>query len=296
VTTRLIAGVDAGGTATRVALMRDGVELGRAAGRGGAIGSAGAMAAAVAIGDTVRAALAQAGIASARVDVLLVGAAGAGRESARHSLAEALRAERLADRVIVETDAAIALEDAFGAGPGILLSVGTGSIAVARQPDGRMVRAGGWGWQLGDEGGGAWLGREALRAAVRTFDGRADERPLLGALRHAARCADDDALIRWGNAAEAREFAALAPAVLQAAEAGVVSAERLVQQAAEHAAALGLHLAQTTGLRDVALNGGLVATPGYSAVLRAQLASLAVREAPVDALRGALAIAARIAA
>lgn len=293
-TARLIAGVDAGGTATRVALMRDGIELGRATGRRGAIGSAGAMSAAVAIGDTLRAALAQTGIASARVDVLVVGAAGAGRASARQQLAEALRAERIADRVVVDTDAAIALQDAFGDDPGILLSVGTGSIAVARSPDGQIVRAGGWGWQLGDEGSGAWLGREALRAAMRTLDGRADERALLDRLRTAARCADDDALIRWGNAAEARELAGLAPAVLHAAEAGIATAGTLVRSAALQTAALALHLATTTGLRDVALNGGLLLAPRYAEVLRAELASLAVREAPVDALRGALALASRI--
>lgn len=291
--TRLIAGADAGGTATRVGLMRDGVELGRASGRRGAVGSAGAMAAAVAIGETLRTALAQAGIATARVDVLVVGAAGAGREPARRQLAEALRAERIADRVVVETDAAIALQDAFGDAPGILLSAGTGSIAVARRPDGSLARAGGWGWQLGDEGSGAWLGREALRAAVRTLDGRADERVLLDALRQAARCTDDEALIRWGNAAEARELAALAPAVLQLADAAHPTAQRLVTDAAAAAAALVEHLASATGLRDVALNGGLLHAPRYAAALRTGLAAFTVRETPVDAVRGALALAER---
>jgi N-acetylglucosamine kinase-like BadF-type ATPase len=43
---------------------------------------------------------------------------------------------------------------------------GTGSMAVRFDSDGR-TEAGGWGWFLGDEGGGVWLGRQAVRAALR---------------------------------------------------------------------------------------------------------------------------------
>ncbi len=294
--TPLLMGVDAGGTGTRAAVARGDSVLATAAGQRGAIGAAGAMAAAVVISDVARAAMARAGIASGRVEVLVVGAAGAGREPQRSQLAQALRAERIAERVVVETDAAIALQDAFGDAPGMLLSVGTGSIAVARLADGQLARVGGWGWQLGDEGGGAWLGREALRLAVKTLDGRLDERRLLETLQAAAKCTDADALIRWGNAAGATELASLAPAILHAAAHGVEAAAALVDRAVEEAAGLALGLAERTGVRDVALNGGLADAPGFGPALRTALGSLWVREAPVDAVRGALKLAAAHAA
>src|SRR3989454_9289676 len=64
-----------------------------------------------------------------------------------------------------------ALATAFGTGPGILVNAGTGSIAYARDPAGELHRAGGDGWQLGDEGGGYWLGGRALDGGAPPPDG-----------------------------------------------------------------------------------------------------------------------------
>ncbi|GJN71402.1 hypothetical protein PLICBS_005467 [Purpureocillium lilacinum] len=57
----------------------------------------------------------------------------------------------------------------------VVLVAGTGSVAMsyARAKDGgfaRSARAGGWGYLLGDDGGGYGLGREALRRALRQAD------------------------------------------------------------------------------------------------------------------------------
>ena len=62
----------------------------------------------------------------------------------------------------------------FGGGSGVLVLSGTGSMAVARGPLG-MVRVGGWGDVIGDEGSAGWIGREALTLAARALDGRAPE-------------------------------------------------------------------------------------------------------------------------
>src|SRR6185312_5030233 len=68
----------------------------------------------------------------------------------------------IADEVVVETDASIALADAFGDRSGVILIAGTGSIAFGRSPAGMLARCGGWGFTFGDEGSGAWIGRRAL--------------------------------------------------------------------------------------------------------------------------------------
>src|SRR5438552_1266044 len=111
-----------------------------------------------------------------------VGAAGGGREQEQVELAAALTAPGVARRVRVRADGEIALSTAFGGGPGILVNAGTGSVAYARDPSGVLRRAGGYGWQLGDEGGGYWLGRRALGVAARAQDGRGEGSTRLGRL------------------------------------------------------------------------------------------------------------------
>jgi len=75
-------------------------------------------------------------------------------------------------KVLVVNDALIALQAGIGTEPGIVIVAGTGSIAYGRNRRGEASRAGGWGYVLGDEGSGYWIGRLALRAVVRHADGR----------------------------------------------------------------------------------------------------------------------------
>ena len=75
-------------------------------------------------------------------------------------------------RILVVNDALIALQAGVGNGAGIVIVSGTGSIAYGRNDQGEASRAGGWGYVLGDEGSGYWIGRLALRAVVRHADGR----------------------------------------------------------------------------------------------------------------------------
>ncbi|MFI5077071.1 MAG: N-acetylglucosamine kinase, partial [Vicinamibacteria bacterium] len=75
-------------------------------------------------------------------------------------------------RTLITNDALIALVAAIGHEPGIVVIAGTGSIAYGRNARDEAARAGGWGYVLGDEGSGYWIGRHALRAVVRESDGR----------------------------------------------------------------------------------------------------------------------------
>lgn len=98
-------------------------------------------------------------------ETVVLGLAGVGRAPEREAAEEAARAVfPAADRYVI-TDAELAYRGAFAGGKhGILLITGTGTIGLYRTPiSHEFTRAGGWGPLLGDEGGGAWLGREALR-------------------------------------------------------------------------------------------------------------------------------------
>jgi N-acetylglucosamine kinase-like BadF-type ATPase len=75
-------------------------------------------------------------------------------------------------RVLVVNDALVALEAGTPGQPGVVIVSGTGSIAYGRNAAGEAARSGGWGYVLGDEGSGYWIGRAALRAVLREADYR----------------------------------------------------------------------------------------------------------------------------
>src|SRR5215831_6142828 len=75
-------------------------------------------------------------------------------------------------RTLVVNDALVALEAGAPAQPGVVIIAGTGSIAYGRNDRNQAARAGGWGYVLGDEGSGYWIGRAALRAVLREADRR----------------------------------------------------------------------------------------------------------------------------
>jgi N-acetylglucosamine kinase-like BadF-type ATPase len=121
-----------------------------------------------AINESVGAACRSASLdaAAVRFEVVCGGFSG-GPEDKQGLLAEILRA----DRYVVTNDAVIALAGATAGEPGIIVIAGTGSIAFGRNAEGRSMRAGGWGFVFGDEGGGFDLARQGLRAALRQEEG-----------------------------------------------------------------------------------------------------------------------------
>jgi N-acetylglucosamine kinase-like BadF-type ATPase len=101
------------------------------------------------------------------------GFAGAGRPEGVSFYRELLQELLPEAQVIIENDAFIASIAAIGVDPGVLLIAGTGSIVIGRDKDRAMFRIGGWGPYFGDEGSGFWIGREAVRSALRSIDAQA---------------------------------------------------------------------------------------------------------------------------
>src|SRR5690606_25737159 len=151
-------GLDGGGTRTTV-LVTDaaGAELARVEGEAGIVDAREPAARATVLRELVLRALERAGAAPPAA-ALCCALAGAGREPGRRALRAALEPLGIARAIRIVGDGEAAFHDAFGAGPGILLIAGTGSIAWGRAADGRTARAGGWGQALGDEGSGYALG------------------------------------------------------------------------------------------------------------------------------------------
>ena len=295
--TRTLIGVDVGGSKTAAGVSDgDQVIIARADGPGAAIRPGRALASAATVAEVVRQALARAGRLSG--DILLVGAAGAGREPERDELRKALRSENVAARVVVTTDIEIALAAAFGDGPGIVVSAGTGSVAVGRDRTGRQHRIGGYGWQMGDEGSGYAIGRAALGAVSRAADGRSPRTALTDRVLSATRSEDFDALVRWAAGASPAEVAALAPPVLETAGTGDVLAQGIADYAARELSQLAICLLPVMEIDPpigVAITGGLLGadTPLRRRVLTrlTEEPGLQPIETPVDPVLGALRLA-----
>src|SRR3989449_1079810 len=270
--TAILLGADAGGSHSAVAIGREvGRVLARAEGPGAAMRRGGAAASVVVLADIARRAATQA-VVSLPVDRAVVGAAGAGRAQEQQELAAALVAAGIARAARVLADAEVALATAFRSAPGIIINAGTGSIAYARDDAGRLHRCGGYGWQLGDEGGGYWLGRRALDAAARARDGRGEGSTLLARLVSGLGLEGFDDLVRWTATATPAQVAALAPHVLNAAREGEAVALRILRDAAGGLRAPGRalrHLFPGAGEIPVAPAGGLLfATSPLAPVLR----------------------------
>src|SRR3954468_3878589 len=291
--TRVLIGADVGGTKTAVAVSRDGKIVGRADGPGAALRPGRALVSSSAIADAVRQALAAAGLLIG--DVLVVGAAGAGREPEKDELRKALRGENVASSVVVTTDIEIALVAAFGEGPGIVVSAGTGSVAVGRDRTGKRHRIGGYGWQMGDEGSGYAIGRASLGAVSRAVDGRSPPTALSDRLLRATRSDDFDALVRWAAGASPAEVRALAPHVLAVAPDGDPLAQGIADYAARELSQLAICLIPKMDIEppiSVAVTGGLLSQD--QPLRRALFAKLreesvfAPRTETVDAVAGGL--------
>ncbi len=169
--TRYFLGVDGGQSKTTAVI---GDENGRvlASGRGGPCNHAGAPEGRAkfinAISTSLSAACSEAGLDAATVRFASACLGLSGGPADKQAILGQILA---ADRMLVTDDATIALSGALAGEPGIVVIAGTGSIAFGRNAQGRTARAGGWGYLFGDEGGGFWIARQALRAALRWEEG-----------------------------------------------------------------------------------------------------------------------------
>jgi N-acetylglucosamine kinase-like BadF-type ATPase len=146
------------------------------------------------------------------------------------------------DQMLVTDDARIALSGATGGEPGIVVISGTGSIAWGRNSEGRVARAGGWGYIFGDEGSAFWIALQALRAALRFEEGWGVPTSLRARLLdHAAARNMNDLLHRCYTAEYPRpRIARFAILVHHAAETGDPSALKILDDAARELALLAI--------------------------------------------------------
>ena len=266
---RFALGVDGGGTGTRVRIWTSGGAL---IGHGEAGPSALAQGIEQAwkhIGQAVERAFASAGLPAPAPNHCVVGLGLAGAV-APHLAAAFFRAAPEYALIVLETDSRTALMGAHGGRPGAIVAVGTGAVAEALHADGRRIAVSGWGFPVGDEGSGAWLGMRAMQIAHRALDGRAPAGTLAQAVWR--RTSDRrDTLLEWCSRAGQHDYAQLAPLVFECADTDA-AAEALVREVAQEIEDMALALDPGLQLPIVLLGSvGLRMIDRLPAALRARL-------------------------
>ncbi|SFF57320.1 BadF-type ATPase [Actinacidiphila alni] len=259
-----VLGIDSGGSGVRVAVARsDGTEASEPAvsARPAVVGEHGIDAASmldrvlpladgllrtVGAGTLAAACVGAAGMASLGADL---------RAVLPGALADAFGVRSLA----LAGDAVTAYAGALGLRPGVVVAAGTGMIALGTAADDRgWLRADGWGHLLGDAGGGAWIGRAGLDAALRAYDGRAGGSAALRA-RAEDRFGPLDTLPAqlYPRPDRPAVLASFAPEVAACAARRDEVAVGILRAAAEHILEAAAAVRPGPGPVDVALTGGL---------------------------------------
>ena len=209
-------GIDGGGTKTTCAVGDDTRVLAMATSGPSNLVRVGEERTRESLHRAVRQACAASGITPEQVARTCVGGSGAARLELA-ALVRSILAEILPSPIDVVGDMETALEAAFDEGPGVVVIAGTGSIAYGRNSKGETSRAGGWGFEIGDEGSAHWIGRAAVSAVLRASDREGDtvaSRSLAQALCKAWGVTSLLDLARAANSVPPPDFAALFRAIV----------------------------------------------------------------------------------
>jgi glucosamine kinase len=283
----LVVGVDAGGTTSRAVIATTTGEIvGRAtAGPGNPLTEG--PGAAVGIGAAIAAALS--GKDPSAVVAATLGIAGTSAIS-DSVIADAFAAMwshvGLNCPMTIVGDAITAFSAGTPSADGVVLVAGTGAIAAEIRNHTIAQTVDGHGWLLGDQGGGRWIGLQALRAAVRQWSA-----PLARRVAAHAGAGTADELIRWAQDLPLADIAALTPIVCANARSGDPTAQRIVADAVRK---LLQTLDALTPDGPVVLAGGLLA--GDTPVRDGVLAALTQRSTPIGTANDPAAAAAWLAA
>lgn len=228
-----VLGLDAGGTKT-ICLMADGDGriVGEARGPGANLQVAGELGVEKVLHQVMDAAMDDRPAPSA----ICLGIAGVDRPEDAAAVRGIMRRIGYRARTLVVNDALVALVAGAGDGPGVVLVAGTGSIAYGRNARNEAARAGGWGYVIGDEGSGYWIGRHALGSIVRQSDGRGPATRLTPLVLHELGVTHPGELIHevYYEGLQRHRIAALAQLVQQAHDEGDAIAAEILSRAASH--------------------------------------------------------------
>lgn len=267
----LVVGADVGGTATRVGVADlGGRVLSRATGGPGNPHVVGLAESAAEIRATMEIALAP---VRGTVTRVVLGLAGGSRAAGEPGFARAAMPPAVAVLPELVSDLSVAFCSGTPAANGYVLLAGTGSVAGEVREGQLVQQRNGWGWLLGDDGSGFWMGRQAVRVTLEALQ-RQPAAPELGPLQRAvleaAGATNYLELLQACYAAPPTWLAQFAPLVSQYADRDHAAAE-IVAEAVRHLEGL-LSSLDPVGGRPLVLAGSVLTTPGpVNRTLRSRL-------------------------
>ena len=295
-----VLGIDAGGTKT-VCLLADerGTILAESRGGGANLQAAGELEVETVLHGVMDDAL---GDRDVRPDAICLGIAGVDRPEDGDAVRGIMRRIGYKTRTVVVNDALIALVAGAGEHPGVVVVAGTGSIAFGRDSNGRAARSGGWGYLLGDEGGGFWIGRAALAAVVREFDGRGPATRLTPLVLEQMRLASPTELIQavYESGLHRHAVASIAGVVQRAVDDRDAVAREILDRAAAELASAAASVITRLSMRGqvfpTVLSGGVFRglpslVPDVAARVREAAPRTEVRRLEVEPAFGAVTLA-----
>jgi glucosamine kinase len=286
----IFLGFDAGGTKTDcVVIDSAGRLLAETRGGGANPMRAGFARACDVLGATARQALAEAHRDADNVRAICAGVAGAGRSRVARRITSYLTRAFPNASIRVITDIELALNAAATEGPAVVIIAGTGSAVGGRNAAGQIIRAGGWGPWIGDDGSAYDIGRRAVKAALRARDAVGPATLLGEKILLAQETHDWQVVI--GRIAKHPDsvFPPLFPLVAESAIAGDVVSQEILASAGKSLAHLAASVIVNLGLQDqsflVAKSGGVFSVASQvESVLSAELLRVAPN-ARIESLR-----------
>jgi N-acetylglucosamine kinase-like BadF-type ATPase len=295
-----VLGIDAGGTKTVCLLARgDGTIVGQARAGGANLQAEGELAVEKVLHTVMDEAVDG---RPSEIAAICLGMAGVDREADGAVIRAIMRRIGAKARTIVVNDALVALVAAVDEAPGIVVICGTGSIAYGRSARGVAARSGGWGYLLGDEGSGYWIGCRTLQAVARAADGRGPATALTARVLARFGVARPSGLIPeiYDRPLRHHVLAQLAREAEQARSEGDAVAVRILEEAAQELVAAARSVAEQLRMRDESfefvLAGGVFGgVPWLADELTRRLPEVApratVRQLAVEPAMGAVRLA-----
>ena len=252
-----VVGIDGGGTKTVAAVATlDGEIVATGTAGPSNVATLGVAKARAAVESAFFSALRACGASRRDVMAVCLGLAGLDSPRVLRRVRGAARFWRVGPSARVEQDSTIALAAATRLEePGVVVIAGTGSVVMGTDGAGRIVKVGGWGYILNDEGSAFHIGLEGLRAVSKSFDGRLPRTRLMRYVLSEMGVRDFYGLLEkvYSEELSPAAVAALAPAVTRAASEGDRVALTVVRSAAA-----GLAAMVTTALRRLRLREATV--------------------------------------
>lgn len=269
----LILGVDGGGSKTAALIARVDERgeyriIGSGIGGASNLLSAGKEQSLASLNQAITQAKIDAGVIDEKIDYAVLALAGSTSADVQRDVSEWAAECDLSSHLEIVNDVQPVLASGADDGCGIALVIGTGSVAVGVDRNGKSVIKGGWGHWFGDKGSGFYLGYKALAAVAEASDGIGPKTILSEMVMNSLGATHPRKILQevTSVADTRRELAALAPVVLEAVAMNDEVAIRILDAAVREAAKLVAAVVRALDFGDsyaLALAGGVICSSEY---------------------------------